>query len=89
MSAVQWEITPENEVEQRHRNNLGDKEYERRKKIAEEKRESFPDSKWQEQMVVGGQFESIAMQASQEVFDQLAEKDYKFWTKLVYKVCGV
>jgi hypothetical protein len=84
--AVKWEITPPNEIEARHRATWGDEEYERRKRVAAEKADDFPDSEWETACVVGGQFEPLAMAAGQEIFDQLAEKDYRFWEKLVHRV---
>jgi hypothetical protein len=88
MENAKWVIGGDS-LNQKWRDQLGDAEYERRRGIAAAKREAIPDSKWELSCVVGGQFESIAMQCSQEIFDKLADRDWKFWTNLVYKVTGV
>jgi len=84
--SVTWECTSEEEREARHRAEWGDKEYERRKRVAAEKVNDYPDSEWEEACVMGGQFEAIAMQAGQHIFDQLETKSYKFWAALVTKL---
>lgn len=82
-----WVVGQEaTDLQNSFREKLGDAEYERRKKIAAEKVEEYPDRKWKEQMVFGNHFEGMAMQASQEIFDQLAEKPYHFWQKLISRV---
>lgn len=80
-----WAIDKEGDLRKQWREKLGDEEFERRQRIAAEKRGEFPDSKWKEQMVFGGQFESIAMQCPQHIFDQLADKNYTFWVRLVQR----
>lgn len=87
--AAKWVIDSEDTLRKQWREKWGDEEFERRERIAKEKRDAIPDSRWEEACVVGGQFESVAMQCKQEIFDQLAEKDYKFWIRLVYRVAGV
>ena len=85
---TQWAIESESTREARHREALGDAEYERRKAVAAEKCEAFPESEWNAQMVIGGQFEAIAMQASQEIFDKLEKLDFRFWERLTRKIIG-
>lgn len=86
MAGCKWEIKDPAVKEAEGRAKWGDTEYERRVRIAAEKRDAFPDSKWEEQIVCGNQFESIALACRQEIFDKLADKDYRFWSNLVYKV---
>lgn len=88
-SAVQWVIESESEAEARYIEKWGREEFNRRKKVAAEKVDQFPRNEYETRIVVGNQFESVAMQASQEIFDKLENLDYKFWVRLVYKVCGV
>jgi hypothetical protein len=83
---AKWVIDSEDSLRKEWREKWGDEEFERRKRIADEKREQYPDSEWEAQIILGNQFESVAMQCSQEVFDKLAERDYKFWGCLVHKV---
>jgi len=82
----EWVIDKKDELETKWREELGHDEYEHRKAIASTKEAEFPDSKWREQMIFGGQFESLAMQMSQELFDQMAEKKYTQWVRLIETV---
>lgn len=85
---VAWNIDSEGKVREEWVEKWGQEEFDRRKEIAAAKVEEFPKKLWKEQMVFGGQFEPIAMQCSQDVFDQLADKDYKFWMNFISKVIG-
>ena len=71
------------------RSSLGDEQYELRSRVAAEKVAQFADSEYDRQTVIGGQFEALAMQCPQHIFDKLCDKDYRFWYSLVLKVCGV
>jgi hypothetical protein len=86
--AVEWEIADPKEKEATARAKWGDEEYERRVRVAAEKVEAMPSSgaRWKEQIVLGGQFENIALAMSQTIFDKMVERDHKFWSNLVYKI---
>lgn len=81
-----WVIDKENKLRDQWCSEWGDEEFARRQRIAKEKRDAIPDSDWKAACVIGGQFESIAMQTSQEIFDKLAKRDHTFWMRLVYKL---
>lgn len=82
-----WAIDSGGALRNKWRDQLGDDEFETRRQVAADKLEGFPQSEWEQQSVIGGQFEALAMQCPQHIFDQLKDRDYKFWSALVLKVC--
>lgn len=82
-----WAIDSGGALRDKWRDQLGDEEFEARRQVAADKLEGFPQSEWEQQSVIGGQFEALAMQCPQRIFDQLKDRDYKFWSALVLKVC--
>lgn len=84
MTILKWQIDESNKLRDKWREELGDEEFDRRAHVAAERRRSIPE--WQQRVVFGGQFESLAMRASQEVFDRLENKPYTFWLQLLRRL---
>ena len=92
MSKAEWVIDSDGSIERQQRQQLGNAEYSKRIEIANRIADQYPESQWEEQIIMRPQFESIALQVSEALLYGaegkvgLAERDHDFWARLVFKL---
>lgn len=86
---AQWVIDSNpTETDRKNREKHGDTGFEDRRAVAKAKGDEFPESQWEQACFYGGQFENLAMAASDKVWAGLREKPHTFWVKLFQKLAA-
>lgn len=86
MTIAKWGIIDAEAEKRKNIERLGQEEYNRRLAVVTQKKNDYPEEEWRSRIIFGGQFEVLAMAASEDVFAKLEKQTYKQWESIIHKI---